>query len=107
MAAKKKKAVKKTTKKKPVKKKVVKKTVKKKTVAKKAPAKNVNKSTTKKKLYRSTKDKMVGGVCGGIAEYTNSDPTLVRLLFVIAMLVTTVWPGILAYVAAMLLIPEK
>ena len=34
-----------------------------------------------KKLFRSTTDNRIGGVCGGIAEYTNSDPTIWRLLF--------------------------
>ncbi len=34
-----------------------------------------------KKLYRSSTDKQIGGVCGGIAEYTDSDPTVWRLIF--------------------------
>ncbi|GAG12223.1 unnamed protein product, partial [marine sediment metagenome] len=40
----------------------------------------------KKKLYRSEKDSMIAGVCGGIAEYFDVDPTLIRLLTVIFVL---------------------
>jgi phage shock protein C len=57
-----------------------------------------------KKLYRSRTDKMVAGVCGGIGQYTGVDPTVVRLLFVL-LLAFTVGTGLLAYIAAMLIIP--
>ncbi len=56
-----------------------------------------------KKLYRSTKDKKIAGVCGGLAEYLNMDPTLVRLLWVLLCFVAA---GILAYIIAALIIPE-
>jgi len=36
-----------------------------------------------KKLYRSRRDRMIAGVCGGLAEYFNVDPTVVRLIFVL------------------------
>ncbi len=39
-----------------------------------------------KRLYRSRKESMIGGVCGGLAEYLGVDPTLVRILFVLAVL---------------------
>lgn len=39
-----------------------------------------------KKIYRSQKDKMLGGVCGGIAEYFNIDSTIVRLLAILLFL---------------------
>ena len=59
-----------------------------------------------KKLYRSTTDTMLAGVCSGLAEYANLDPTLVRLLFVLAFFVTG--PGIfIAYLIMMLVIPPK
>ena len=45
--------------------------------------------TKPKKLYRS-KEKMIAGVCGGIAEYFNIDPTLVRLLWVLVSIVSGV-----------------
>ncbi len=41
-----------------------------------------------RKLYRSTNDKWLGGVCGGIAEYYDQDPTLIRLLWVIVTLIS-------------------
>jgi len=59
----------------------------------------------RKKLYRSKKDKMIAGVCGGIAEYFDIDSTLVRLLGVILILSGGV--GILTYIIAWIIIPEK
>jgi phage shock protein C len=59
---------------------------------------------TIKRLYRSTKDKILGGVCGGIAEYYNMDPTIVRLLWVIFSLIYGV--GILAYIIAWIIVPQ-
>ncbi len=58
-----------------------------------------------KKLYRSREDAMIGGVCAGLAEYFNIDPTLVRLATVIL-----VFPGglsIWAYIIAWIIIPQK
>lgn len=60
-----------------------------------------------KKLYRSKKDKMIAGVCGGLAEYTNVDPTVMRVLFVIATVFTGIVPGIIVYIALALIIPTK
>ena len=59
---------------------------------------------TDKKLYRSRTNKMLSGVCGGIAEYFNIDPTLIRLLFV---LFGCTGGGILAYIIAAIIIPDK
>ncbi len=56
-----------------------------------------------KKLYRS-KDKKLAGVCGGVAEYINLDPTVVRLLWV---LLCFVGAGILAYIIAAIIMPER
>jgi phage shock protein C len=42
--------------------------------------------TTPKKLYRSRKDRMIGGVCGGLAQYFTIDPTVIRLIAVISLL---------------------
>ena len=58
----------------------------------------------KKKLYRSATDKKLGGVCGGIAEYFNIDPTLVRLGAV--ALSFAAGGGVLAYILAAIIIPE-
>lgn len=58
-----------------------------------------------RKLYRSSTDKQIGGVCGGIAEYTESDPAVWRLLFVV--LIFAPFPTILFYLLAMIIIPKK
>ena len=57
-----------------------------------------------KKLYRNTSNKMIAGVCSGVAEYVNIDPTVVRLIWA---LVGLSGAGILAYLVAALIIPEK
>lgn len=57
-----------------------------------------------KRLYKSTRQRMVSGVCGGIAEYFNIDPTIVRLLFV--LLCFGGGSGVLAYIIAAIVIPE-
>ena len=59
------------------------------------------------RLYRSTKDRMLGGVCGGIAEKFNWDPSLVRLGLVFLCLITGVIPLVLTYFVAWVIIPEK
>ena len=57
-----------------------------------------------KKLYRSTQNKMIAGVCAGLAEYLNIDPTIVRVIWA---LVALSGAGILAYLVCALIIPEK
>ena len=57
-----------------------------------------------KKLYRSVSDKKLAGVCGGIAEYFGLDSTLIRVGWAI---VSLFGPGVLAYIACALIIPEK
>ena len=59
-----------------------------------------------KKLYRSN-DKKICGVCGGIAEYFDLDPTIMRLLWVVLTLFTTVFPGVLAYIICALIVPQR
>ena len=58
-----------------------------------------------KKLYKSTTDKKICGVCGGLAEYLNVDSTIIRLILVLAVLFAGC--GLLAYIIAALVIPEK
>jgi phage shock protein C len=58
-----------------------------------------------KKLFRSTKDKKLCGVCAGIAAYLNMDPTIVRLIWAVAVLFAGC--GILAYIIAALVIPAN
>ncbi len=58
-----------------------------------------------KRLYRSNKDKILGGVCGGLAEYFDVDPVIVRLIWVLAALLAGA--GILAYIIAWIIIPQR
>ena len=57
-----------------------------------------------KKLRKSNKNKMVAGVCGGVAEYFNIDPTVVRLIFVILGLLRG--SGLLIYIIAAIVMPS-
>jgi phage shock protein C len=57
-----------------------------------------------KKLYRSSTNKMICGVCQGVAEYINIDPTVVRLLWVIFGFTGF---GILAYIISAIIMPVK
>lgn len=57
-----------------------------------------------KKLYRSNQDRKIAGICGGLGEYFGVDPTIFRIIFVIAALPGGV-PGILLYVVLWWLIP--
>ena len=57
-----------------------------------------------KKLYRNTNNRIIAGVCAGLAEYINIDPTIVRLIWALVGLTGT---GIVAYLVAALIIPEK
>ena len=59
-----------------------------------------------KKLYRSTSDRMIAGVCGGLGEYFDIDPTLVRLIFVLGTIFSfsaLFW----AYIVMLIVIPEE
>lgn len=58
-----------------------------------------------KRLYKSNRSKMLCGVCGGIAEYFNADPTMVRLAWVIFSALGG--SGIIAYIIAAIIIPSN
>ena len=57
-----------------------------------------------KRLYRSRRERLVCGVCGGVAEYFNIDPTIVRLAFL--LFVFCAGSGVLAYIIAAILMPD-
>lgn len=59
-----------------------------------------------KKLYRSTSKRMLGGVCGGIAEYFGCDATIIRLIYVLLSIFTVCFPGILVYIICLFIIPN-
>ena len=58
-----------------------------------------------KRLYRSRESRMIAGVCGGLGEYFDMDPTIVRLIVVAAALAAG--GGILAYILAWIIVPER
>lgn len=60
----------------------------------------------KKKLQRSSTDSMLGGVCGGLANYFEFDPTLVRVAYVL-LSVCTAFSGVLAYILLMIIMPKE
>lgn len=59
-----------------------------------------------KKLTRSN-DKLLAGVCAGIAEYFDIDPTLVRVCYAALSVFTTGFPGLLLYIILMIIMPQK
>jgi phage shock protein C len=64
-----------------------------------------------KTLHRSGKSKILGGVCGGVGEYLDIDPNIIRIVLVILLvlgIVTLFWPlfCVIVYVAAWILLPE-
>ena len=60
-----------------------------------------------KKLYRSRENRMLGGICGGLGEYFDIDPTLVRVLFVFGAFLG--FPGalVLIYLVMLLMVPQE
>ena len=62
---------------------------------------------TQKKLYKSEDDRKLDGVCAGLAEYFDVDPTLVRAGYAFSTVVTGFFPGIIAYVVLAIIMPKK
>jgi phage shock protein C len=58
-------------------------------------------------LHRSTRNAMIGGVCGGIAEWLDWEPTLVRILYVLGSLISAAFPGILVYIILWIIMPPS
>lgn len=58
----------------------------------------------RKRLYKSRNNKMICGVCAGIADYFNIDPSIVRVLWAVLALVAGT--GVLAYIACAIILPE-
>ncbi len=59
-----------------------------------------------KKLRRSA-NKMLAGVCAGIAEYLNLDPTVIRVVYVVLSVMSAAFPGVLLYLILMILMPAS
>jgi len=62
--------------------------------------------TSVKRLYRSETDKKLAGICGGIGEYMDADPTIVRLIIIVLAVVTGIIPMIIAYLIAWWIVPN-
>jgi len=60
-----------------------------------------------KKLYKSEHDEVLTGIIGGIGEYFTIDPTVLRIGFVVLVLITGIFPGVIAYILAYFIIPER
>ena len=58
-----------------------------------------------KKLYRSS-NRIIAGVCGGIADYFDLDPTLIRVIYLVLSLFSAAFPGVLLYIILMIMIPN-
>ena len=59
-----------------------------------------------KKLKLSSKNKIIGGVCGGVAEYFNADPTLIRVLYVILGFISSGIPLVILYIICWAIMPQ-
>jgi phage shock protein C len=60
-----------------------------------------------KRLIRSRNDKLLAGICGGLANYLDMDPTIIRLIYVLATLFTAVFPGVLIYLIMWIIVPKE
>ncbi len=60
-----------------------------------------------KRLYRSQKNKKLAGVCGGIGELTDVDPTIIRLAVVILCIATGFFPFFIGYIVAWIIVPKS
>jgi phage shock protein PspC (stress-responsive transcriptional regulator) len=58
-------------------------------------------------LQRSRENRMIAGVCGGVAEWLGWDPTIVRILFVLVSIFSAAFPGILIYLILWILMPLR
>lgn len=58
-------------------------------------------------LHRSSSNVFIAGVCGGIAEWLGWDPTLVRVLYVLASVFSAAFPGVLVYIILWLVMPTR
>ena len=58
-------------------------------------------------LRRSRNDRLIAGVCGGIAEWLGWEPTLVRVLFVLVSVLSAAFPGLIVYLVLWVVMPER
>jgi phage shock protein C len=60
-----------------------------------------------KRLYRSVENRVFAGICGGLGEFFKIDPVLLRLIWVLVVIFTGFVPGVIAYIIAAFIIPER
>lgn len=60
-----------------------------------------------KRLMRSVNDRILAGVCGGLAEYFDFDPVLVRIAYAFLTIFSAGFPGVLLYIVMWIVMPEK
>jgi phage shock protein C len=60
-----------------------------------------------KKLHRSKENRAIAGVCGGLGEYFSVDPTLVRVIWLVLTLFSGIFPGLIAYIICIGIIPSR
>ena len=60
-----------------------------------------------KRLYRSKTNKVFAGICGGLGDYMDVDPVMLRLIWTLIVIFTGIFPGVIAYFIAIFIVPEK
>lgn len=60
-----------------------------------------------KRLYKSKTNKSIGGVIGGVGDYFDIDPVLLRVVWILIVIFTGVFPGLIAYILAVIIVPER
>jgi phage shock protein PspC (stress-responsive transcriptional regulator) len=59
------------------------------------------------KLHRSSSNRIIAGVCGGIADWLGWNPTLVRVLYVVGSIISVAFPGLLVYLILWIVMPKS
>lgn len=60
----------------------------------------------KRRLYRDPEHRVIGGVCGGLGAYFNMDPVILRIIFVVLLIITSIVPALLAYLVLWIAVPK-
>lgn len=63
-------------------------------------------ATNVRRLYRSRKNRILAGVCGGLGEYFSIDPTIMRVIYIILLIFTAVVPLIVLYLLLWVIVPD-